>query len=298
MAKVEANGLQLEYETHGDPTNPALVVIRGLGTQMIGWTPEFLQGLVGKGLFVVTFDNRDVGLSEKIGDDRVPDIPELIEDVLAGRAPDVPYTLHDMAADVIGLMDGLEIDKAHILGMSMGGMIAQLVVGTYPDRALSLTSIMSSTGDRSLPPATDAAMRTLNERPKSGAREDIIENAVKSNKVNGSAAGVIDEDEVLYARAAAAYDRCYYPKGYLRQYAAIVATGDRSEILKTITAPTLVIHGRIDPLVPLAHGEDTAHKIPGARLEVIEGMGHDLPLKLSARISELITDHVLAGALV
>jgi len=293
MAQIEANGIGLEYETHGDPSDAALVIVRGLGTQMIHWPEAFIDGLVAQGFYVVRFDNRDVGLSEKFVGREVPPVAEIMADVVAGRAPDVPYTVFDMAADVIGLMDGLRIHQAHLMGISMGGMIVQACAAHYPDRILSMASVMSSSGDPSLPPATPEAMTAMTSTPGSEDREVIIQHTLDCNKVYSSPL-YPDTDAVLFARAAAAYDRCYDPAGFARQFAGVVAGGDRSELLRGLKVPTLVIHGDADTLIPLAHGRDTAEKIPGAKLEIIEGMGHDLPLALLPRLMALVADHALS----
>lgn len=166
MAQVEANAISLEYETHGNPSNPALIIVRGLGTQMINWAPSFVQGFVDKGLYVVQFDNRDVGLSHKFEEAGIPDIDQMTADAAAGKPLTAAYTVHDMAKDVVGLMDGLRIHQAHIMGISMGGMIVQLVAATYPDRIMSMTSIMSSSGDPDLPPATDERAPGFSADPK------------------------------------------------------------------------------------------------------------------------------------
>ena len=290
MAQIRANGIDLEYETHGDPSDDTLIIVRGLGTQMIHWPQGFIDGLVARGFHVVRFDNRDVGLSQKFDGTEVPALGDIMADVAAGKTPDVPYTVSDMGQDVIGLMDALRIHQAHLMGISMGGMIVQACAARYPTRILSIASVMSSSGDPSLPPATPEAMAAMTSTPGSEDREAIIEHTLSCNKVYSSPV-YPDAQDVLYARTAAAYDRCYSPAGFARQFAGIVAGGDRSELLRQLKVPALVIHGDADRLIPVAHGRDTAEKIPGAKLEIIEGMGHDLPLALLPRLVSLVADH-------
>jgi len=287
MPQVQANGISLEYESYGSPTDPALVLIRGLGTQLIYWPKVLLDGLVARGFRVTTFDNRDVGLSQKFDEAGVPDVMGLVAQMMAGEKAEAPYITDDMAADVIGLMDVLEIDRAHVMGISMGGMIAQVVAAQNPDRVLSLASIMSSSGAPGLPSATPEAQSMMITPPPSTDRETVVRHSVEGHRVIESPAHP-EPDDFLFEIFGYGFDRCYYPEGAARQMAAIIAGGDRSGLLKTITVPSLVIHGDADPLVPLACGQDTAEKIPGATLEVIEGMGHDVPRALMPTWIELI----------
>ncbi|QUD87614.1 alpha/beta fold hydrolase [Phenylobacterium montanum] len=289
MAQTRANGIIIEYDTHGSETDPPLLLICGLGMQMIRWTPAFLQALVDRGFFVISFDNRDVGLSTAFNEAGVPAIADVVASLRRGEKPNVPYRLEDMAADAAGVLDALDISAAHIVGVSMGGMIAQLVAADYPGRTLSLTSIMSTTGNHALPPARQEAMDTLNNRPPSPFEDEeaFLAHSVRSSRVIGSPAYPTPEAD-LRASALAAVRRSYNPTGFGRQMAAVTATGDRRAKLATITAPTLVLHGTDDPLVPIEGGRDTAANIRGAELVEIPGMGHDLPAALYDRIADAI----------
>ncbi|MGH7748989.1 MAG: alpha/beta fold hydrolase, partial [Candidatus Dormibacteria bacterium] len=231
------------------------------------------------------FDNRDVGLSEKLDAAGPPDMAAIVEALGQGRTPPAAYTLSDMAADAVGLLDALGIRKAHIVGASMGGMIAQLVAADHPERTLSLTSIMSTTGAPDLPRATPQALSVLNERGPD-PREDLegyLAHSVKGSRVVGSPGFPADE-AALRDRALADYRRSFYPVGFARQYAAVMASPERREKLRGVASPTVVIHGAADPLVPVEGGRDTAAQIAGAELVIVEGMGHDLPPQLFDRI--------------
>jgi pimeloyl-ACP methyl ester carboxylesterase len=278
MPKVRANRIEIEYDITGPQDGEPLLLIMGLGAQMTRWPQPFLDKLAAKGLRVIRFDNRDVGLSSKLDDAGVPDFPTMFKALSEGRTPVVPYLLDDMAADAAGLLDALGIARAHIVGASLGGMVAQLVAANYPQHTLSLTSIMSSTGNRDLPGAAPEAMAVLNNRGPD-PREDFegyLDHSVKGAYVVGSP-GFPPDEQQLRERSRSDFERSYSPQGFTRQYAAAAASPDRRPKLATITAPTVVIHGAVDPLVPLAGGKDTAENIPGAELRVIEGMGHDLP---------------------
>jgi pimeloyl-ACP methyl ester carboxylesterase len=274
--KAQANGIEIEYETFGEPTNPAVLLIMGLGGQLTRWPLPFVEDLIARGYFAIRYDNRDIGLSTKFDGAPVPQLPALIGAMMTGQKPDVPYTLNDMAADAVGLLDALDIRRAHVMGASMGGMIAQLVAAEYPDRVLSLTSIMSSTGNPSLPPSKPEAMAVLTSRPTASDREAIVAHGIRGEKVIGSPGYPVAED-VLRARVERDFDRMFYPAGVGRQLAAVVSNGDRRAALATITAPTMVIHGADDPLVPVEAGRDTAATIPGAQITEVPGMGHNLP---------------------
>ena len=281
MPQTNVNGLNLEYDVRGRPGDPAILLIMGLGAQMIRWSPAFVDKIAARGLRVIRFDNRDIGLSEKCEAAGPPDMPAIIAALMAGKAVQAAYTLSDMAADAVGLLDALGVARAHIVGASMGGMIAQLVAADYPDRTLSLTSIMSTSGHPSLPRATPEAMAVLNERgpdPRTDL-EGYLDHMVRGAKVIGSP-GYPVADAELRAQFKSYFERCYYPLGFMRQYAAVVASPERRPKLTTIAAPTVVIHGADDPLVPVAGGRDTAAHIRGADLRVIPGMGHDIPLAL------------------
>lgn len=291
MARAEANGIQIEYEVLGDEGAPAILLVRGLGTQMSQWPESFLEGLCAAGLRVVRFDNRDVGLSEKFDGAKLPNLAETLAAVRSGGSPPVPYRLDAMAADCVGLLDMLDIERAHVFGISMGGMIAQLVAVEHPTRTRSLISVMSSSGDSSVPPATPEAMAVLTSQPENPLdRESVIAHGLAGRRVIGSP-GYRDPDDVVRAELGMAFDRCHLPEGVARQMAAVVAGGSRAEVLCGITAPTLVIHGTDDPLIHPDGGRDTARRIPGAALELIEGMGHDLPNGLVPKILSLVLEH-------
>ncbi|MEB2283303.1 MAG: alpha/beta hydrolase [Polyangiaceae bacterium UTPRO1] len=269
------NGIELAYDTFGDATNPPLVLIMGLGAQMILWEDEFCTELAAAGFRVVRFDNRDVGLSTQLDQLGVPNVFEAMQAAFAGKPVRAPYRLEDMADDTVALMDAIGIGRAHVVGASMGGMIAQTLAIRHPDRLLTMTSIMSTTGDVTLPPATPEAMRVLLTPPPPD-REGNIERAIEAWKVIGSTKFPLDEERMraLFDRA---FDRGYHPDGVARQMAAIMASGDRTAALHAVQVPTLVIHGDADPLVRVEGGRATAAAIPGAKLVIIAGMGHDLP---------------------
>lgn len=294
MPRARLGELELEYMAWGDRARGRpLLLVRGLGTQMIDWPDEFCETLVEHGHFLVAFDNRDVGLSSWFDEAGVPNISKLRERLARGETPELPYTLDDMADDVVGLMDVLELPSAHLCGMSMGGMIAQVACYRRPERVRSLVSVMSGTGNPELPRPTHAAMKALLTPPPTG-REAYIAHQVQSAQAFAGPDYPVP-DEVRAARAARAYDRAFHPAGAARQYAAILAHGDRSERLAAVRAPTLVIHGLADPLLPPEAGRDTALRIPGARLLEIPGMGHEIPAALVPRIAEAISRHTEAA---
>ena len=278
MPYANANGLRLYYETHGPDDAEPILLIMGLGAQMSRWSPDFIEKLVEAGHRVIAFDNRDVGLSEKLDAAGAPNIHEVALALRDGRKPDVAYTLDEMAADAAELLKAIGVERAHIVGASMGGMIAQLVAADHPERTLSLTSIMSSTGNPDLPRATPEALARLNTPAPDPTKdlEAFLDSAVEGAKVMASK--YPPDAEQVRAQALSDYKRCYYPVGFQRQYAGILASPDRRPKLRTITAPTVVIHGEDDPLVPLAGGRDTAENIPGAQLIVVPGVGHEMPL--------------------
>ena len=291
---IKANGIDICYETYGDKNNPTVLFVMGLGGQMIAWPEMYMTGLVDAGFHVVRYDNRDVGLSQKFDDAGMPDFEGLVKDLFADVTPSVPYKLADMSADGIGLLDALGIDKAHIVGASMGGMIVQQMAIDNPQRLLSMTSIMSTTGDPSVPQATQEAMDVLTQpAPKSDDIDVQVDHALKNRKVIGGE-GFRDDADVR-ALTAAIIKRQFYPVGAARQRAGIMASGPRTQALKSVTTPTLVIHGDKNPLVPVEGGIHTAETIPGAKLEILEGMGHaQFPL-YQPRVLGLITDHVKAN---
>lgn len=291
MPKVKSNGIEIEYEDHGRPQDPVILLVMGLGAQLTLWPPEFVAALVAQGYRVILYDNRDIGLSTKFEGAKVPGARGLLLKSLLRLPIRVPYHLSDMAADGIGLLDALGVEKAHVVGASMGGMIAQHITARHRERVLSLTSIMSSSGARGLPGPTREALSVMTSRPKEGGDEALIAFSVNAARVIGSP-GYPPNEERLQQRVRDNYYRSYYPAGFARQLAAIVADGDRSAMLGCITTPTLVIHGEDDPLVPVEAGRDTAAKIPNAKLLTIPGMGHDLPLALVDPIADAIGAHV------
>jgi pimeloyl-ACP methyl ester carboxylesterase len=289
MARVRANGIEIEFESFGPASGRPLLLIMGLGGQAIMWDDAFCEALARQGHHVIRYDNRDVGLSTKFGDAGIPNVMELMQRGAAGETLDVPYTLDDMADDAAGLLDALRLESAHVAGASMGGMIAQTLAIRHEGRLRSLTSIMSSTGNPSLPPAEPDAMAVLMTPPPAD-REGSMDAAVRTWRTIGSPGFPFDEEKIR-ARAGRLYDRSFYPEGTARQLAAIVAHGSRVERLREVKTPTLVIHGEADPLVPLAGGQDTADAIPGAALLVIEGMGHDLPEGAWPTLVGAISEH-------
>lgn len=295
MAQIEANGITLEYEEFGDRDAPPLLLVMGLGAQLTLWPMELVDALVARGFRVIRYDNRDIGLSHKMEGARAPGMVRHILAKRFGFNPRVPYTLADMAADGVGLLDALGIAKAHIVGASMGGMIAQHIAFSHPEHVLSLTSIMSTTGNPKLPPAKGEALKVLTRRPASMEEAVLVEHGVLIGRTIGSPGYPADEER-LRANTTANVRRSTYPAGMPRQLAAIIADGDRRPRLASVTAPTLVIHGEADPLVPVEGGRDTAASIPGAKLKTIPGMGHDLPLALVDEIADAIAEHARAAA--
>ncbi|MBT4686821.1 MAG: alpha/beta fold hydrolase [Rhodospirillaceae bacterium] len=290
MTAMNANGITIEYEVHGSANDPALILIRGLGTQLIHWPQVMIERLVVAGFYVVIFDNRDVGLSTKFEAAGASDLADLTARQAAGESIDVPYTLEDMAGDVIGLMDGLNIDRAHIAGISMGGMMAQVLAAKHSVRLRSMAAIMSHSGNPDLPQADPAARAALMDTPEDpNDREAAIEAIIASGQVL-SGPGYPTPDKDRRKMAERAYDRCYCPDGRLRQRAAVVKSGNRVEMLRTITVPSQVIHGTDDPLLHISGGEDIAANIPNSEYHAIVGMGHETPASLATNLSDLIGD--------
>ena len=291
MPVLSANGVELAYDTLGDPKGPPLLLIMGLGMQLIDWPDDLVSGLVEQGFYVIRYDNRDSGLSSKFDHAGTPSLRLSYLKTLL-RLPLRPaYSLEDMADDAIGLLSALGVARAHVVGASMGGMIAQIMAARYPQRVLSLTSIMSTSGRRGLPGPTPAARAVLMRRPRPGRGLDsAVDHLVHTLQVLGSPAYPTPE-RLLRQRVLRSLKRHQGAGGEVRQLLAIVAAKDRSELLRALAVPTLVIHGAADPLVPAACGLDTAALVPGARLELIEGMGHDLPPQLIERLLALIESH-------
>lgn len=285
-------GIELEFETFGDLQQPALLLVNGYTSQMLGWPSDLADLLASQGLFVIRFDNRDVGLSTKLDGQRVQPGKVLSAALMSEQLPEVPYTLSEMATDGIGLLDHLGLDRAHIAGMSMGGMIVQTMAIEHPDRVASMTSIMSSPGDPRVGKPTPEAREALLAPPP--VDRDAYLAASTSAKVWQSRR-YYDEQAVV-ALAAAQYDRCFYPEGATRQLAAVYASGDRSEELAELRVPTLVIHGRDDTLITTEGGERTAELIPGSRYLLLSDMGHDLPRPLYPVFTEVIVGHIRASA--
>lgn len=294
MPQTTANGITIEYEDHGDPADPPVLLVMGLGAQLTLWPIEFVEALAARGFRVIRYDNRDIGLSHKFEGAKAPGMVKLMLLSRIGLTARVPYSLADMAADGVGLLDALGIDQAHVVGASMGGMIAQHIAFTWPERVLSLTSIMSTTGNRKLPAGKREAIEVLTRRPQSTDEAVLVEHGIKVAHAIGSP-GYKSDPERLRERTRANIRRSFYPAGLPRQLAAIIADGDRRERLKDVTAPTLVIHGEDDPLVPLPGGHDTAESIPRAQLKTFPGMGHDLPLALVDEIADAVAEHAKAG---
>jgi pimeloyl-ACP methyl ester carboxylesterase len=285
MPEIATNGITLFWEGFGDPKDPPLLLVMGLSAQMVLWPEGFCRALAARGFYVIRFDNRDVGRSTKLHGAGVPPILPRLAARAAGVPMGAPYTLSDMAKDVVGLMDGLGFDAAHVVGMSMGGMIAQTIAIEHPRRLLSLVSLSSSTAERGLPLATAGAARALLASPPRD-REAAIRHGVGVMRAIGSP---VHFDEAQ-ARAAVelSISRSTYRVGAARQLAAILAAPARTSLLAHVRVPATVIHGRLDPLLPLAHGEATARAIPGARLVVLDTMGHDVPEPLWTEIIDAI----------
>jgi pimeloyl-ACP methyl ester carboxylesterase len=281
-----ANGMDIAYETMGDPTDPALLLVMGLGAQLIAWDDEWCQSLVDRGFHVIRYDNRDVGLSTKVPVDDDIDVAAVVMAALGGDTASAPYLLEDMAADGLGLLDALGIERAHVVGASMGGMIAQAIAIAAPDRVASLTSIMSTTGDPDVgQPSPDVLPVLLSPAPTE--REAYIAHAVEGSRAIGSPEHF--DPERAAELAGRVFDRNFYPRGVANQLVAIVSSPSRSDGLRQLDLPALVIHGTDDPLVTPSGGERTAEVIPGAELMMMDGMGHDLPTYYWAPIIEAIT---------
>jgi pimeloyl-ACP methyl ester carboxylesterase len=289
MAVAPANGITLEYETSGEPDRPPLLLIMGLGGQLVAWDEEFVKSLVERGFYVIRFDNRDVGKSTWLDDLGVPDLAA----ALTGGPFEAPYLLDDMAHDTAGLLDALGIESAHVLGVSMGGMIAQSFTIGYPERVRTLTSIMSTTGAPGVGQPHDEAAGAL-LMPVPPGRDAALDAAVAVWKVIGSPGFPFHEDRIR-DHAGAAYDRGVHPAGFLRQMAAIIASPDRTAGLEGIHAPTLVIHGEGDVLVDPSGGRATAAAVPGAELWMVPGMGHELPVEMFTEFADRIAGHTTRG---
>ena len=284
MPTIEVNDIEVCYESFGPEDAPALLLVMGLGAQMTLWSPGLVSELLERGFRVIRFDNRDVGLSSKTAGDP-PDVMALYAQSLAGQPVVAPYTLGTMANDAVGLLDALGIPAAHVAGASMGGMIVQMMAIEHPDRVLSMTSIMSTTGANDVGQPDPAAIGALLAPPPMDRDGAIAANIDAARIIGGS---LFDEADAR-ARAAESFDRCFHPAGSAFQIAAIAATGDRTERLREVRVPTLVVHGREDSLVSLSGGEATAAAVPGADLLVFGQMGHDVPEEYWSQIADAIS---------
>ena len=289
MPQANVNGIEIEYVTEGDPSDPALLLVMGLGAQLTTWPQGFVDGLRERGFFVILYDNRDSGLSTKF--EGLPDIAALFTGTdLSSTA----YRIEDMADDGAALLAALGIARAHVVGVSMGGMITQALVINHPELFVSASSIMSTTGDRTVGAPTGEAMTAL-LRPVATSRDEAIQASVEGSLVIGSP-GYPTDERILRERAAAAYDRSYCPDGTARQLGAILGSPDRTEGLHGVRMPFLVVHGEADPLVTLSGGEATAAAVPGSKLLTFPGMGHDLPEPLWGAITDAIVGNTELAA--
>ncbi|MBT9463376.1 alpha/beta hydrolase [Hydrogenophaga sp.] len=291
---ITHNGLRIEYESDGDEHAPAVVLTMGLGMQLTAWPTALVQAIVQAGYRVIRFDNRDIGLSSELDHLGVPNIGWQVVRSRLGLAVRSPYSLQDMAQDAIGLLDALGVQRAHLVGVSMGGMISQRIAATVPGRVLSLTSVMSSSGAPGLPGPRADVSRALLKRPRGRRPEDVAAHALNLFRMIGSPAFPQDMP-AFEQRVLADAVRSYRPAGEARQLLAVVSDTRRHTVLKGIVCPTLVVHGTADPLVPLACGQDTAARIAGARFESIEGMGHDWPPGVAALLASHIVPHLHAA---
>ena len=290
MPTVQSNGLQIAFEEYGSASGPVLLMVQGLGMPLTGWPPALIDALLAEGFRVIVFDNRDIGQSELLHHMRVPNmLVQILRRKFRMRVK-TPYQLSDMMRDVEGLMDALKIESAHLVGVSMGGMISQLLAIHEPQRVKTLTSIMSTTGSRKLPGPARELTRHILRGPKTATFEAGVEFQWKLWRLlGGPHYRLSDEDMGQFLRRN--FERGMTAEGIARQTLAILAAPSRVAQLRKIDVPTLVIHGDVDPLIPVECGLDTARAIPGARTAMIEGIGHDLPLELTERFARLITQH-------
>lgn len=294
MPTAKANGLTIAYETSGDPRDPTILLVMGLGAQLTLWPDAFVEALAASGLHVVRYDNRDVGLSSDFDSLGVVDMNEVMMKALAGRPVDPPYTVADMAADGIGLLDALGIESAHVVGLSMGGMIVPHMATKHAGRVDSMTVVMSSSGRRGLPPGKPEAVKMLMTRPMSNDRAEILRHSLALRRAIAGPAYPENEAD-LRAKVERQIDRRYYPQGVGRQYHAVIADGDRTNLLKSVKVPTLVIHGSDDPLLPVECGRDVAAAVPGAVMHEEPGMGHEIPGALCQKLAAKIAAHCKAA---
>jgi pimeloyl-ACP methyl ester carboxylesterase len=294
MPSVMSNGVRLEYVESGRHTDPVILLVMGLGTQLVAWPVSLCEGLVGLGFRVLRFDHRDVGLSTKVGGDDPEDVTKAFSQVFTGKPFKPPYTLQDMAADTLGLLDALAVDRAHVVGISMGGMIAQILAAEHPDRLASLTLIMTSSGNPKLPLGKPEAVgATLAPRPDGSDREAVIAHTMNTYRIIGSP-GFRMGDAELREWVERNTDRAYYPLGAARHVLAVLAASDRLHLLTRIRCPTHVIHGVDDPLIPCEAGKELADIIDGATLQLVPGMGHDLATGLMPIWVDAIGNHCMS----
>ena len=291
MPSITANGIEIEYETFGAATDPTVLMIMGLGGQLTMWPDKLVEDLVGGGYRVILFDNRDIGLSHHHTGEKSPSILRQIILRRIGIKLKTPYELADMARDTLGLMDALKLDEVHLVGISMGGMIGQHVASMAPQRVKSLTAIMTTTGNPKLPRPSGNVMKAMVRRgPQPTSRDEIINQSVATFGVIGTP-GEDHNTNGMRDRITRSYDRSFNPAGVLRQMSAIVASGDFRKHTRSIKSPTLVVHGNADPLVPIEGGHDIAKLVRGARMEIMDGMGHDVPPRFLPQITTLMLDH-------
>jgi pimeloyl-ACP methyl ester carboxylesterase len=288
MPYARNGDVELYYDTFGDRNDPSLLLVNGLGSQCINYADAWCEKFAAVGLFVVRFDNRDVGLSTKFADFR-PNLRSVLQAKAEGREPEVPYTVHDMADDAIAVLDAVGAARAHVMGLSMGGMIVQTLAIEHPERVLSMTSVMSSTGDTDVGrPSAEAQKVFMLKAPHD--RESYIERHLLNLRTWGSPAHL--EESRLRANAGAAFDRCFHPEGQARQSMAISAGASRATALRDVRIPSLVLHGSEDKLIDPSGGRRTAEVIPGARFVLLDGLGHDYPPAYWDEIVRLVVEHV------
>jgi pimeloyl-ACP methyl ester carboxylesterase len=292
---ADVRGLRIEYESLGDPSKPTVLLIMGLGQQLVAWPDDFCEMLVGSGFRVVRYDHRDTGLSSKIEGRGEIGVPQAFMRLQMALPVPAPYTLEDLADDAEGLAEQLGLERFHVLGVSMGGMIGQILAARHPRRVVTLTSVMSTSGEKHLPPGRPDALALLaRPRPK-GGREALIDFGVTARRLLAGP-GYPTSEEEMRAMSARAIDRAWYPPGFGRHTLAVLASPDRKDRLERLRVPTLVVHGRDDPLVPPAHGARVAELVPGASLEVVDGMGHDLAPGVRELLARFVADHVRAAS--
>ena len=292
MPQIDANGIQLEYEVSGDPAAPPVLLIMGLGAQLTRWPEPFHRALSDAGFRVIRYDNRDVGRSTRMAQLGVPSLPAAALRAALGLPVGAPYDLGALTADAVGLLDALAIRSAHVVGASMGGMIAQMLAANHAGRVRGLVSIMSSSGHRGLPGPSLGLRLALIRRPDPSAGRDHLIDRTCALLRRIASPGYPPDPQVLREQVAGDIDRGYYPPGVGRQLLAILASGSRAPILGQVAAPTLIQHGAEDPLIPVAAAHDLHRRIRGSRLEIFPGMGHDLPRALVPTLTGQIIEHL------